>query len=176
MQAFSTKLVKLKINDKEMEVAKGTCLYDAISMAGFSIPRMCYHPDLPTSGGICRICVVEDKKKPGQPIISCKQKVSEGMDIDTRTEKMMEYRRTNTALMFSYHPSSCIKCANATKCEARSVCSGLNIVDSPLQPVISKYDSKPDVNHVGKAAAMNDDFSSNIVKIKDLCINCDRCI
>ena len=40
MQAFSTKLVKLKINDKEMEVAKGTCLYDAISMAGFSIPRL----------------------------------------------------------------------------------------------------------------------------------------
>ena len=168
--------MKLKINDKEMEVAKGTCLYDAIEMAGFSVPKMCYHPDLPTSGGICRICVVEDKKKPGQPIISCKQKVSDGMDIDTRTEKMMEYRRTNTALMFSYHPSSCIKCANSTKCEARSVCGGLDINDSPMRPVISKYDSKPDVEHVGKSATMNDDFSSNIVKIKDLCINCDRCI
>ena len=65
IQAFSTKLVKLKVNDKEIEVSKDTKLYDAIQMAGFDVPKMCYHPDLPTSGGICRICVVEDKKKPG---------------------------------------------------------------------------------------------------------------
>ena len=88
----------------------------------------------------------------------------------------MEYRRTNTALMFSYHPSSCIHCANANKCEARGVCGGLDIVDSPVRPIISKYDSKPEVKHVGNSAMMNDDFTSNIVKIKDLCINCDRCI
>ena len=71
LHAFSN-LINLKINDKEISVPKGTCLYDAIEQAGFTIPKMCYHPDLPTSGGICRICVVEDKKKPGQPIISCK--------------------------------------------------------------------------------------------------------
>ena len=52
--------------------------------------------------------------------------------------------------MFSYHPSSCIKCANATKCEARNVCAGLDIVDSPVRPIISKYDSKPEL--FGKSA------------------------
>ena len=73
-QAFATtkELVSLKINDKEIQVPKETKLYDAITMAGFDVPKMCYHPDLPTSGGICRICVVEDKSRPGVPIISCK--------------------------------------------------------------------------------------------------------
>ena len=89
---------------------------------------------------------------------------------------MMEFRRTNTALMFSYHPSSCISCANSGKCEARSVCAGLDLTDSAMSSVISKYDSKPEVTNVGKSATMGDDFSSHIVKIKDLCINCDRCI
>jgi len=72
IQAFSTKLVTLRINDKEVEVPRNTRLYDAIQIAGFDVPKLCYHPDLPTSGGICRICVVEDKKNPGQPVISCK--------------------------------------------------------------------------------------------------------
>ena len=73
-QAFATakELVSLKINDKEISVPKDTKLYDAIVMAGFDVPKMCYHPDLPTSGGICRICVVEDKSRPGVPIVSCK--------------------------------------------------------------------------------------------------------
>jgi len=44
-------------------VPKGTKLIDAIEMAGYTIPKMCYHSDLPTSGGICRMCIVADKKK-----------------------------------------------------------------------------------------------------------------
>jgi len=175
---FSTvkELIRLKINDKEVEVPRNTRLYDAITLAGFDVPKMCYHPDLPTSGGICRICCVEDKARPGVPIISCMTNVSEGMNIDTRTDKMMEHRRTNTALMFSYHPAACIACGNTAKCEARSVCGSVDIADSPVSRLMNMNAAKPDIKHVGKAAMMNDDYTSNIVKIKDLCINCDRCI
>ena len=47
--------IKLKVNAKDIEVVKGTLLIDAIRKAGYDVPTMCYHPDLPTSGGICRV-------------------------------------------------------------------------------------------------------------------------
>lgn len=110
-------LIKLKVNNINLEVKKGTYLIDAIRKAGFDVPTMCYHSDMPSSGGICRICLVCDKQRPDRPIASCKQQVWEGMDIDTMSEKMKQYRQANTAMLFSHHPSTCITCVNAADCE-----------------------------------------------------------
>ena len=46
--------VTLKIDGKEVTVAKGTMLADAIKMSGSNVPTICYHPDLEYAGGICR--------------------------------------------------------------------------------------------------------------------------
>ena len=50
--------VKIKINDREVEVEKGTLLLDAAKKVGITIPTLCYHPDLQIKAN-CRICAIE---------------------------------------------------------------------------------------------------------------------
>lgn len=49
------KLIQLKVNNIDISVPQGTFLIDAIKKAGFDVPTLCYHSDLPSSGGICRV-------------------------------------------------------------------------------------------------------------------------
>ena len=62
-------MLKLKINDKEIEVEEGLTVLQACEAAGVEIPRFCYHEKLSIAGN-CRMCLVEMEKSP-KPIASC---------------------------------------------------------------------------------------------------------
>ena len=70
-------MLKLKVNDIEVEVDEGLTVLQACEKAGVEIPRFCYHEKLSIAGN-CRMCLVEMEKSP-KPIASCAMPAAEGM-------------------------------------------------------------------------------------------------
>lgn len=54
----NTPTYKFKVNGKPAELGSGNLL-SALRDAGFAVPSVCFHPDLISSGGRCRICVCD---------------------------------------------------------------------------------------------------------------------
>ena len=79
-------MLKLKVNDIEVEVEEWVTVLQACEKAGAEIPRFCYHEKLSIAGN-CRMCLVEMEKSP-KPVASCAMPASEGMIIRTNTEKV----------------------------------------------------------------------------------------
>ena len=51
-------MLKLKVNDTDVEVEEGLTVLQACEKAGVEIPRFCYHEKLSIAGN-CRMCLVE---------------------------------------------------------------------------------------------------------------------
>jgi len=90
---------QITIDDKPLTVPENTTILKAAQSVGADIPTICYH-DHCTANGLCRICVVEVE---GQRLLqaSCVAKVSEGMVVHTRSEKVKRARRTILEMMQS---------------------------------------------------------------------------
>ena len=56
-------MLKLKVNDIDVEVEEGLTVLQACEKAGVEIPRFCYHEKLSIAGN-CRMCLVEMEKSP----------------------------------------------------------------------------------------------------------------
>ena len=72
-------MLKLKINNNDVEVEEGLTVLQACEQSGIEIPKFCYHEKLSIAGN-CRMCLVEIEKSP-KPIASCATTVTEGMNI-----------------------------------------------------------------------------------------------
>ena len=51
-------MLKVKVNDIDVEVEEGLTVLQACEKAGVEIPRFCYHEKLSIAGN-CRMCLVE---------------------------------------------------------------------------------------------------------------------
>jgi NADPH-dependent glutamate synthase beta subunit-like oxidoreductase/NAD-dependent dihydropyrimidine dehydrogenase PreA subunit len=92
-------MIKLTIDNKEIEVQEGKTILEAALENGFYIPNICYHPNLEPIAS-CRLCVVEVEGARGLPT-SCTTKVAEGMKVKTDSEKIRRLRKNNLWLMYS---------------------------------------------------------------------------
>ena len=84
-------MLKLKVNDKDIEIEEGLTVLQACEQAGVEIPRFCYHEKLSIAGN-CRMCLVEMEKSP-KPIASCAMPAAEGMNIKTNTPLVEKARK-----------------------------------------------------------------------------------
>ena len=84
-------MLKIKVNDKEIEIEDGLTVLQACEQAGVEIPRFCYHEKLSIAGN-CRMCLVEMEKSP-KPIASCAMPAAEGMNIKTNTALVEKARK-----------------------------------------------------------------------------------
>ena len=55
--------VSLKIDGRDITVAKGKTILEAALENGISIPFYCYHPGIGVEGS-CRVCIVKVEKMP----------------------------------------------------------------------------------------------------------------
>ena len=94
-------MIKLKINDKNIEIEDGLTVLQACEKAGVEIPRFCYHEKLSIAGN-CRMCLVEMEKSP-KPVASCAMPASEGMIIRTNTEKVEKARKGVMEFLLANH-------------------------------------------------------------------------
>jgi NADH-quinone oxidoreductase subunit G len=108
------KLVKMKLDGKEIEVAAGTNLIEAARREGIAIPYFCYHPGL-TPAGNCRMCLVEASNSK-KPITACTTPVAEGLEVFTGTDSVKKAREGVLELMLLNHPLDCPICDKSGEC------------------------------------------------------------
>lgn len=152
-------MVKLWIDNQEVEVKKGTTILDAAASVGIKIPTLCYLKDL-NEIGACRVCVVELKGKESL-VASCNTIAEDGMEIYTNSKKVMNARRTNVELMLSQHDYRCATCVRSGNCSLQTLANDLDILEVPFHEEYEKLD-------------WNMDFP--LIRDARKCIKCMRCV
>lgn len=157
--------IKLTIDNKEIEVQKGTTVLDAAKQIGIDIPALCYM-NLESLGvkncpSGCRICVVEiEGRRNLAP--SCSTTCTPGMIVHTHSQRVLNARKTVLELILSDHPKDCLICAKNGRCDLQTMASRLGIreIHSVDNAAMSTYKK---------------DLSPSLKRDMDKCIMCRRC-
>src|SRR5688500_19303569 len=110
-------MVKLTIDDREVEVAKGTGLVETAAAAGIEIPVFCYEPRLGPAIGACRMCLVEIEGIPKLQA-GCTLTAQDGMVVKTAQASAKAAEGQNATLEFILvnHPLDCPVCDKCGVC------------------------------------------------------------
>ena len=108
-------MLKVKVNDIDIEIEEGLTVLQACEKAGVEIPRFCYHEKLSIAGN-CRMCLVEMEKSP-KPVASCAMPVAEGMNIKTNTPLVEKARKGVMEFLLVNHPLDCPVCDQGGECD-----------------------------------------------------------
>jgi bidirectional [NiFe] hydrogenase diaphorase subunit len=109
----------LKIDNKDIAIEEGATILQAARENGIPIPTLC-HLDGVTDVGACRLCLVEIKGT-NRLLPACVTEVAEGMEVQTNTEKLQEYRKMTVELLFSEGNHICAVCVANGNCELQDV-------------------------------------------------------
>lgn len=156
-------MIKLTIDNKEVEVAKGTTMLTAAKQIGVEIPTLCHmhleDMNIEHNPGGCRICVVEvDGRRNLAP--SCNSKCEAGMNIKTHSMRVLNARKTVMELMLSDHPFDCLVCAKSGNCDLQTIAQNLGVRE---------------IHYAGAKSTYKVDTSPAIIRDMDKCIMCRRC-
>jgi formate dehydrogenase major subunit len=155
--------VSLVIDGAMVEVAEGTSIMRAASVAGFQVPKLCATDSL-QSFGSCRLCLVEIDGRPGTPA-SCTTPVAQGMVVRTQTDRLKKLRRGVMELYISDHPLDCLTCAANGDCELQDMAGAVGLRD-----VRYGYDG------AGHLADSKDESNPYFTYDPAKCIVCSRCV
>ena len=134
-------MVKLIIDDREVEVPEHTTILDAAASVGIKIPTLCYLRDL-NEVGACRVCVVEIEGI-DQLVAACNNYVLDGMVVHTNSQKARVARKTNVEFLLSQHDSECTSCTRSGNCSLQSLANDLGITDLPFPKHLEGFRSDP---------------------------------
>lgn len=98
-------MIKLVINNTEVEMPVGASVLAAVRKAGFDVPAMCWNEELEHINS-CMLCLVKDAVS-GRLFPSCSAKVQSGMQIITDDDEIGEARKTGLELLLSEHVGDC---------------------------------------------------------------------
>ena len=153
-------MLKLKVNDKEIEVEEGLTVLQACEQAGYEIPRFCYHEKLSIAGN-CRMCLVEIEKSP-KPVASCAMPAAEGMNIKTNTSIVEKARKGVMEFLLVNHPLDCPVCDQGGECDLQ---------DQSMFYGVDKSRFKENKRQVSEK------YMGPLIKTQmTRCIHCTRCI
>lgn len=152
-------MVKLWIDNQEVNVEKGTTILNAAASVGIKIPTLCFLKDL-NEIGACRVCIVEIKGKDAL-VAACNTAVEEGMEIYTNSKRVMNARRTNVGLILSQHDYRCATCVRSGNCSLQKLANDLDILEVPFK---EEYEEQE----------WNMDFP--LIRDAKKCIKCMRCV
>ena len=151
-------MVKLKIDNFEVDVPAGTSILEAARKAHIDIPTLCKHPDVDPSAG-CGMCIV---KVNGRILRSCCTPVAEGMEVVTGDAEIVAVRRTVLELILSNHPNECLTCIRSGHCELQDLANTFAIESSRLPSLNKKLEK--------------DESTKSIVLDPSKCVVCGRCV
>jgi formate dehydrogenase major subunit len=100
------KKIRLKIDNKTIEAPEGQTIFNIAQENGIKIPHMCFDPRLDPFTS-CWLCIAEVKGFP-RLVPSCTAKVAEGMEVFTKSERVISARKTCLELLLSDHYGDCI--------------------------------------------------------------------
>ena len=99
--------IMLKIDGIEVNAKEGTSIYEVAKTVDITIPTLCHSPALEPFCA-CRICSVEitDKRGRKKIVTSCNYPVSNGLVVDTKSEKVMRNRKLLLELLLARCPNA----------------------------------------------------------------------
>ncbi len=130
-------MVKLKIDNIDVEVEKGTTILDAAKSFKIQIPSLCYLKDI-NEIGACRVCIVEVKGK-DKLLPACNNVVEDGMEIFTNSPRVRETRITNIKLILSQHDCHCATCVRSGNCNLQNIANDLGVITIQYKRMIEPY-------------------------------------
>ncbi len=113
--------IKLTIDGKIIEADFGDTILMAARKNGIYIPSLCFDECVEVYGA-CGICVVEAEGIP-KLLRSCSAKVSDGMVINTKSDRVVSSRKIALELLMSDHLGDC-KAPCSLACPAGTDCQG----------------------------------------------------
>jgi NADH-quinone oxidoreductase subunit G len=116
---MSTELIKVTINAKDFQVAKGARLIDVCRDNQFDIPSFCYYADLALQAS-CRMCLVRIEKMPKLQT-SCTIICTDGMVVTTQSEEIEKAQRSMLEFLLANHPLDCPVCDRGGECELQEL-------------------------------------------------------
>ena len=155
-------MINLIIDGKQVEVAEGTTILDAAKTVGLEIPTLCYLEGVNNIGS-CRLCVVEVEGMEKLPT-SCNTIVKEGMVVNTKSQRVIEARKTVLNLLLSNHHQDCFSCAKNGACQLQKYCNEYGVEHTTYEGTRSKIEKPEKKDHP---------FLSYR---PELCIHCQRCV
>jgi NADH-quinone oxidoreductase subunit G len=155
-----TRLVKLKIDDREVAVPAGTLVIEATRRLGIEVPSFCYYPGLALQAA-CRMCLVEVEKAPKLQT-ACTQVVAEGMIVRTSTEQVRNARKAMLEFLLTNHPLDCPVCDKGGECE--------------LQDMVFRYGADASRFVEEKIHRPEEKWSDLVYYDSPRCILCFRCV
>jgi NADH-quinone oxidoreductase subunit G len=155
--------VKVTIDGREVEVAKGTGLVETALAAGIEIPVFCYEPRLGPPIGACRMCLVEVE---GMPKLQagCTLTATDGMVVRTAqtSPNAAEGQSSTLEFILVNHPLDCPVCDKGGEC--------------PLQDLTFRWGPPVTRNTFPKRTFEKPiPISPTIALDRERCILCYRC-
>jgi bidirectional [NiFe] hydrogenase diaphorase subunit len=115
----------LTINGKLVSAREDDTILQAAREAGMDIPTLCYLEGVSAHGG-CRLCLVEIAGNSRlQP--ACVTRVAEGMQVETATDRLREYRRMIVELLFAEGNHVCSVCVANGACELQTLAAAVGM-------------------------------------------------
>ncbi len=110
-------LVTVTVDDRAVQVPKGTGLVETAASAGIEIPVFCYEPRLGPAVGACRMCLVEVEGLPKLQA-GCTLGAQDGMVVHTAatSEKAAEGQNATLEFILVNHPLDCPVCDKGGEC------------------------------------------------------------
>jgi coenzyme F420-reducing hydrogenase beta subunit/ferredoxin len=102
---MEAKEVTLKIDGKEVKATEGVTILEVARNIGIEIPTLCYNSALEPFGS-CRVCSVEitDARGRKKVVTSCNYPVKEGLEVSTKSEKVLKTRKLLLELLLARCP------------------------------------------------------------------------
>jgi formate dehydrogenase alpha subunit len=153
-------MITLTIDGKKIQVEEGTNVLEAALQNGIDIPHLCYHSDLSVSGG-CRLCQVEVDGYT-DPMTSCGLECTEGLVVQTQSERLSAIRRNLIDLFLADHPLDCVTCDKAGACLLQKYAYEYGVKETSYIPIYSK--------------TLYQDDNPFFIRDHQYCILCGRCV
>ena len=158
---MSNDTVKLTIDGKSIEVPTGTTIWDAARELDIDIPVLCHSPRM-RPVGVCRMCVVDTGARNLQA--SCVRPCEDGMEVDTRSEKVEKHRRMLLEMLLADYPEDSARDAATGDDELLNMARDCGITEVRLRDGASNRPQGVDLS----SPVIADDHQA--------CILCDRCV
>ena len=154
-------MVELTIDGIKLEAPEGSMVIQAAHEAGVYVPHFCYHKKLSIAAN-CRMCLVDVEKAP-KPLPACATPVTNGMIVNTRSEKAIAAQKDVMEFLLINHPLDCPVCDQGGECQLQDLAVGYGASSSRYQ----------EEKRVVVAKSMGPLISTEAMQ---RCIHCTRCI
>jgi bidirectional [NiFe] hydrogenase diaphorase subunit len=155
-----SRVLTLKVNGEDVTGREDETILKVTQENNIPLPRLCQLDGLSTVGA-CRLCLVEVAGSP-RLLPACTTVVNEGMEINTNSERLQNYRRMIIEMLFAEGNHICSVCVSNGHCELQYLAMKMGIDHVRLPYLYPKRGVDASHEHFA--------FDAN------RCVLCTRCV